>query len=59
MRRRPLEDPSVTTWTPRILWCWDLGIQVAKRTDFLERELHSKKDAKKQFKYSCRFGSEL
>lgn len=51
--------PSATTWGPKILWYWDLGIQVAERSDFLERPLYLKKDAQKQFKRSSWLGSEL
>lgn len=30
MRRRALEDSSATTWGPKILGFWHLGIQVAE-----------------------------
>lgn len=30
MLRRALKDPSATTWDPKILWCWDLDVQVAR-----------------------------
>lgn len=52
MRRRALEDPLQLLGVLRFFGAGIWGFKQLKRNDFLERELHLKKDAQKQFKHT-------